>query len=55
MHSYVLQLNISFLSEMNAESIAVLHMISETKHEIQGGGNHHPLVADVTKIYYYHL
>ena len=35
---------------MNAESIAVLQvMICETKHEIQGGGNHPPLVASVTK------
>ena len=35
---------------MNAESIAILQvMICETKHEIQGGGNHPPLVADVTK------
>ena len=35
---------------MNAESIAILQvMICETKHEIQGGGNHTPLVASVTK------
>ena len=38
MHSYILKPNIPFLSEMNAESTAVLHdMISETKPEIQGG------------------
>ena len=45
LHSYILQLNIPLLSEMNAESTAVLQvMISETKHEIHGGsGNHHPL------------
>ena len=43
MHSYILKLNIPFLSEMNAESTAVLHdMISETIPEIQGGGNHPP-------------
>ena len=42
MHSYIFQLNTPLLSEMNAESAAVLHdMISETKHEIQ--------VADVNK------
>ena len=35
---------------MNAESNGVLQdMISETKHEIQGGGYHPPLVADVVK------
>ena len=35
---------------MNAESIAILKvMICKTKHEIQGGGNHHPLVVRVTK------
>ena len=36
--SHILPLNIPFLSEMNAESTAVLQvMISETKHEIHGG------------------
>src|SRR5688572_2921266 len=49
-HSYILYLNIPFLSEMNAESTAVLHdRIYETKHEILVGGNHHPLVANVAK------
>ena len=38
MHSYILKPKIPFLSEMNAESTAVLHdMISETKPEIKGG------------------
>ena len=35
---------------MNGESTAVLQvMISETKHEIQGGCYNPPLVVDVTK------
>ena len=43
MHSHNVQLNIPFCAEMNGESIAILQvMICETKHEIQGGGNHPP-------------
>ena len=35
---------------MNAESTAVLQVIiSGTKHEIQGGGYHPPLVVGVSK------
>ena len=35
---------------MNAESIAILQvMICETKHEIQGGGNHPPLGSQCYK------
>ena len=35
---------------MNANSNGILHdMISETKREIQGCGNHPPLVLHVTK------
>ena len=51
MHSHNAQLNIPFCAEMNAESNGVLQdMISETKHEIQGGVvTTPPLVADVTK------
>ena len=42
--------NIPFCAEMNAESDGILHaMICHTGSKFLGGGNHPPLVGDVTQ------